>query len=209
MPTLLLIRHGENELSRRGILAGRMSGVHLNVSGLAQAEELARSLGKLPIRAVYSSPLERALETARPLAKVLRLPVLRDSGLIESDVGKWQGRSVRRLALSGYWRLVQRSPSRAGHPGGESFIQTQTRIVGALEAICKRHRSRDLVACVLHSDPIKLAVAHYIGLPLDYFQRLGCDPASVTMISIGPSSARLVWLNRQPPFTLPAGGSAR
>ena len=80
------------------------------------------------------------------------------------------------------------------------MVETQARVVSALEAICARHTSRELVACVFHSDPIKLAVAHYIGLPLDHFQRLGCDTASVTLLAVGTSSARLVWLNRRPPF---------
>ncbi len=200
MTLLLLIRHGENDFSKRGVLAGRRPGVHLNDKGRQQAQELARSLSGLPIRAIYSSPLERAVETAEPLATALGLPVQRASGLIESDVGAWEGKAVRRLALSKYWRLIQTSPSRAGHPGGETFIQTQTRIVGAVAAICAKQRAKDMIACVLHADPIKLAVAHYIGIPLDNFQRLGCDPASVTLLAVGASTARLIWLNRQPPF---------
>lgn len=82
-------------------------------------------------------------------------------------------------------------------------MEVQVRIIAALEVICARHRPRDMIACVLHSDPIKLAVAHYVGLPLDNFQRLTCDPASVTMLVMSPGTARLVWLNRQPPFVLP------
>jgi len=209
MPSLLLIRHGENDLAKRGVLAGRLPGVHLNEAGRKQAQELAEALGRLPIKAVYSSPLERALETAEPLARALRVGIQRDPGLIESNVGRWEGKSVRRLALSKYWRIVQRSPSRAGHPGGESFVETQTRVVSALEEICAKHKARDLIACVMHSDPIKLAVAHYIGLPLDHFQRLVCDPASVTLLALGPSSARLIWLNRQPPFTIPASAYSK
>jgi len=209
MPALLLIRHGENDLAKRGVLAGRLPGVHLNEAGRKQAQELAEALGRLPIKAVYSSPLERALETAEPLARALRIGIQRDPGLIESNVGRWEGKSVHRLALNKYWRIVQRSPSRAGHPGGESFVQTQTRVVSALEAICAKHKARDLIACVMHSDPIKLAVAHYIGLPLDNFQRLVCDPASVTLLTLGPSSARLIWLNQQPPFTTPASAYSK
>ena len=74
---------------------------------------------------------------------------------------------------------ISASAARARHPGGESLLETQARVVSALEAICARHAARELVACVFHSDPIKLAVAHFIGLPLDHFQRLGCDTASV------------------------------
>lgn len=202
MPVVLLIRHGENEYARRGRLAGRLPGIHLNASGQEQAERLAESLAKTPIRAVYSSPLERALETAGPLAAQHHLRVEMAPGLIESDVGSWEGKSVRRLALSAYWRVVQQSPSRARHPDGETFVQTQARVVQAIDAICAAHKPKDLIACVFHSDPIKLAIAHYIGLPLDRFQRLGCDPASVSLLQIGPSSARLIWLNRQPPFAL-------
>jgi probable phosphomutase (TIGR03848 family) len=206
---LLLIRHGENDLAKRGVLAGRRAGVHLNDRGRKQAEELGRALGGLPIRALYSSPLERAMETAAPIAKALGLRIQRAPGLIETDVGHWEGKSVRRLALTKYWRIVQGSPSRAGHPGGETFMEVQLRIVAALETICARHQPRHMVACVLHSDPIKLAVAHFLGLPLDNFQRLTCDPASVTMLVVTPGNARLVWLNRQPPFELPKASAGR
>jgi probable phosphomutase (TIGR03848 family) len=202
MPILLLIRHGANDYSKRGLLAGRLPEVHLNEAGQEQALALAQSLGGLPIKAVYTSPLERARETAEPLGRELGLKVRVDAGLVETDVGRWQGKSIRRLAMTNNWRIVQRSPSRAAHPGGESFMATQTRVVSALDAICLEFKLADLVACVFHSDPIKLAVAHYIGLPLDHFQRLVCDPASVTMLHVAPASAHLVWLNRQPPFAL-------
>ena len=209
MTILLLIRHGENDLAKRGVLAGRRAAVHLNDKGRGQAEELGQALGGLPIRAIYSSPLERAVETAGPLANALGLRIQRAPGLIETDVGRWEGKSVRRLALSKYWSIVQRSPSRAGHPGGETFMEVQLRIVAALDSICGRHKPRHIVACVLHSDPIKLAVAHYLGLPLDNFQRLTCDPASVTMLVLSPGSARLVWLNRQPPVVVPRASAGR
>ena len=202
MPLLLLIRHAENDYSKRGRLAGRLPGVHLNERGRGQALDLAEALRGAPIKALYSSPLQRALETANPIGRVLDLAVQREPGLIEADVGEWQGRSLRRLALTKKWRTFQQSASRARHPGGESILETQARVVVALEAICSRHPSRELVACVFHSDPIKLAVAHYIGLPLDHFQRLGCDTASVTLLAVSTTSARLLWLNRQPPFDL-------
>ncbi len=196
---MLLIRHGENDYSKKARLAGRLPGIHLNEKGRKQAEDLAEALKAAPIKAVYSSPLERALETAEPIAKVLGKTVKVEAGLLESDVGEWQGKSVRRLALTRYWKIIQRSPSRAGHPGGETFMQTQARIVAALDAICAKYKPRDLVACVFHADPIKLAVAHYIGLPLDHFQRLGCDTGSATLLAVGESGAQLLWMNRRPP----------
>jgi broad specificity phosphatase PhoE len=204
MALLLLIRHGENEYTKRGRLAGRLRGVHLNERGMQQAQELAKALRGAHVKALYSSPLERALETAKPIAHELDLVVQRHAGLLESDVGQWQGRSIRRLALTKAWRVFQRAPSRARHPGGESLLETQTRVVSALEEICGDHKARDLVACVLHSDPIKLAVAHFIGLPLDHMQRLSCDTASTTLLAIDSLGGRLIWLNRRAPFSFPA-----
>jgi probable phosphoglycerate mutase len=203
MPLLLLIRHGENDYSKRGLLAGRLPGIHLNERGRKQSEELATALAQVPIKGVFSSPLERALETAEPVARARHLVVKIEAGLLEANVGKWEGKSVRRLALTRYWRIVQRAPSRAGHPGGETFLQTQSRIVSALDSICAGYGSRDIVACILHADPIKLAVAHYIGLPLDSFQRLACETASVTLLVVAESGAQLIWLNQRPPFSFP------
>ncbi len=205
MPLLLLIRHGENDYSRTGRLAGRMPDIHLNERGRQQAEALAKALANAPITAVYSSPLERAFETAEPIAKGHGLDVIQTAGLMEANVGEWQGKSVRRLALLKYWRVVQNAPSRARHPGGESFAETQVRIVSTLDGICSKHKERAMIACVFHSDPIKLAVAHYIGMPLDHFQRLACDTGSVTMLAVSMSSAHLIWLNRRPPFEFPGG----
>lgn len=200
MPILLLIRHGENDYSKKGRFAGRLPGIHLNDRGQKQADELGKALAETPIKAIYSSALERAMETAAPIAQARKLNIIQEPGLMESNVGKWQGQSIRKLALTKYWKIVQHAPSRAGHPGGESFLQTQTRITSALDAICAKYKPRDIIACVFHADPIKLAIAHYIGLPLDHFQRLGCDTASLTMLSVGESGASLMKLNQHPPF---------
>lgn len=204
MPILLLIRHGENDYSKTGRLAGRLPGVRLNERGRQQAEQLAKALANAPLAAVYSSPLERAMETAEAIAQSHDLRVGQIPGLLEANIGDWQGKSIRRLALTKYWRVIQGAPSRARHPGGESFAETQTRIVSALEEVMARHKDRDFIACVFHADPIKLAVAHYIGLPLDNFQRLACDTCSVTMLALSQVSAHLVWLNRRPPFEFPS-----
>ena len=68
MPAILLIRHGENEYVKTGRRAGRKDGVHLNEKGRAQAQALAEALAHIPLKAVYSSPLDRTMETAAPLA---------------------------------------------------------------------------------------------------------------------------------------------
>ncbi len=200
MPLLLLIRHGENDYTKTHKLAGRLPKVHLNEQGQKQAQALADALTQVPIKAIYSSPLERAMETAQPIAKSVGLTVQKEKGLLETDVGDWQGRSLKRLYLLKHWKVVQRAPSRAQFPNGETFYECQTRIVHAIDTILSSHKPKDIVACVFHADPIKLAVAYYIGLPLDQFQRLGCDTGSVSALYIGEMGANLIKLNQRPPF---------
>lgn len=200
MPILLLIRHGENDYTKTHKLAGHLPGVHLNERGQKQAQELAEALTEVPIKAIYSSPLERAQETAAPIAAARKLEVQIEAGLIETNVGKWQGKSLAALRLQKHWKVVQHAPSRAQFPEGETFYECQSRVVSALDAIIRRHKPQDIIACVFHADPIKLAVAHYIGMPLDQFQRLGCDTGSIAVLQVGEMGAILIKLNQRPPF---------
>ena len=202
MPTLLLIRHGENDFVKTGKLAGRLPNVHLNARGKKQAEALGEALKNVPLCAVYSSPLERAVETATPIANTHRLEVQVEAGLTETGVGKWEGRSWKVLRLTKAWKTIQSAPSRFQFPEGETFYGCQARVVAALEAILHRHKPQEAIACVFHADPIKLAIAHFLGLPLDQFQRLGCETGSVSVLHVGESGASLVKLNQRPPFDL-------
>jgi probable phosphomutase (TIGR03848 family) len=195
MPTLLLIRHGENEYVKKGRLAGRLPGVHLNATGRSQAQSVADRLAKAPIKAIYSSPLERALETAEPLARCLGLETIPRAGFLETDYGEWEGQTLKSLRRLKLWRTVQSAPSLARFPGGESFAECQRRVCQEIEWICSQHEAKDLVACIFHADPIKLAVAFYLGLPLDQFQRLSSSPASITTLIIGEASSHLANLN--------------
>jgi probable phosphomutase (TIGR03848 family) len=195
MTTLYLIRHAENDwIGRR--LPGWTRGLHLNARGHAQAAALAEILAPVRLTAIYSSPLERAMETARPLARAKRLEIVRRPGLAEMRVGSWQGQPLRRLRRRKLWPVIQFTPSLARFPGGESFVEGQARVVGELERICAGHRSpRSAVACFSHADIIKLAVAHYLGLPLDLFQRLAVEPASITVVHVTEGRALVVRLN--------------
>ena len=206
MPLLLLIRHGENDFVKTGKLPGQSAGIHLNERGQKQAEALSEALKVIPIKAIYSSPLERAMETAGPIARARSLEIVSDPGLRDADVGRWQGKSLRALRLTNAWKIVQQSPSRFTFPEGESFMSVQTRIVNTLENIARKHnKPKDIVAVVFHADPIKLAVAHFLGLPLDHFQRLSCDTGSLTALYAGEMGANLIQLSRRPPFDfLPA-----
>ena len=202
MPLVLLIRHGENEFVKSGKLAGRLPDVHLNERGRQQAAELAKALFNVPLKAIYGSPLERAVETAKPIAEAHKLEVQLRPDLMDTNIGKWQGRTLKQVRRLKKWKIVQQTPSRFTFPEGESFLQNQTRIVTCLDEIAASHKPKDIVVVVFHADPIKLAVAHYLGMPLDHFQRLGCDTASVTVLYLSETGAHLIKLNQKPPFDL-------
>lgn len=201
MPLLLLIRHGENDFVKTGRLPGQSAGIHLNENGQKQAQALGEALTHVPIKAIYASPLERALETAEPIAASHKLPIQQEAGLMDANVGKWQGKSIRALRLTNAWKVVQHAPSRFTFPEGESFVDVQTRIADTLEGIIRKHKNpKDIVAVIFHADPIKLAVSHFLGLPLDHFQRLSCDTGSLTAIFAGEMGANLLKLNQRPPY---------
>lgn len=202
MTTLLLIRHGDNDHLKKNILYGNMPGVHLNERGLQQAQDLATALKSIPLKAIYSSPLDRALETASPLAEATGLPIQVIPQLADPELGEWTGRSLKELRRLKAWKVVQQNPSQFRFPGGESFPEVQVRIVAALEQIRAAHKKNDHIAVIFHADPIKLALAHYLGMPLDNFQRISVDTGSVSVLGIVKTEARLVALNLKPPFQL-------
>lgn len=196
MAHLLLIRHGENEYTRTGKLAGWTAGVNLNETGQKQAAALVERLKGVPIKHIYSSPLERAQETAAPLAQALGLKVEIRPGLGEVRYGQWTGKSLKMLARTKLWRVVQSLPSAMEFPEGETMRGAQLRMVNALEAIARAHPNpKAVVAVFSHSDPIKLAVAYYLGMPLDLFQRIHISTCSVTLLRLGQGQPSLVKLN--------------
>lgn len=197
MTEIILIRHGEVEALRKGKFYGRKPGVHLNAAGQAQAKALAAILKGQKLSAVYSSPLDRALETAKPIAKAHKLEVTGRWGLEETDLGEWLGKSIKRLKRGKNWQDLQYRPSRFRFPGGESIQEQQARLVSEIEEILAMHKAKDRIVCVSHADPIKLIVAFYLGLPMDLFQRISIGPASVSRLHFTDGHFRLGSLNER------------
>jgi broad specificity phosphatase PhoE len=195
MAIFLLIRHGENDYFLQKRLPGRLPGIHLNEKGKAQAQTLAESLAKKSIKAVYSSPMERAFETAEPLARALNLPVQIHQGLNELNCGDWQGKTFKQLGRLNAWKVVQESPSLARFPGGGTFLETQQHICSALLEIQSSFADKDLVACFSHCDTIQLGVSFFLGMPLDNFRHIGVEVASITTLYLGKEKPFLASLN--------------
>jgi probable phosphomutase (TIGR03848 family) len=201
MPTILLIRHSENDYVKTRRLAGRLPGIHLNEKGQAQAQALAEKLANVPIKAIYSSPLERAMETARPVAAALHLEIIPCDGLMEINFGEWQGKTLKSLQRLKIWKTVLNSPSLMRFPGGETFANAQNRIINQIEELCQPYGPEDIFICVSHADVIRLAIAYYIGLPLDCFQRLHISPGSLNVLHISENRSGLFTLNYDPSFS--------
>lgn len=182
MTRLLLIRHAPTPETGTK-LTGRLPGVSLGESGIAVAKATADRLAEVKVKAIYSSPIERTWETAIEVAKPHQLKPIKHNGFIEVDYGNWSGRTLKSLYKLKAWRTVQLTPSRMVFPGGESIAGAQARAVEACEELAAKH-NKDTIAVVSHSDIIKSIVAHYLGSPLDQFQRIGTNPGSVTVLEL-------------------------
>jgi probable phosphoglycerate mutase len=182
-PTLVLfVRHGLTATTGKK-LPGRAPALHLAAEGRRQADAVAGRLRALSrIAAVYASPLERARETAQPIATARGLRVRVEPGLADLDVGDWTGRPLGRLRRRREWAVIQRHPSGFRFPGGESFAGMQARMVATIATLCDRHPGQTIVV-VSHADPIKAVVSHAVGAHLDLFQRIAIAPASITAIA--------------------------
>lgn len=199
MGRVLLVRHATTaETGTR--LTGRIPGVPLDERGRVSAERLARRLAPVRLAAIYSSPIDRAWETAAAIAATHRLTPIREDGVIEVDYGDWSGRTLKSLYPLKAWRTVQTTPSRMRFPNGEHLADAQRRALAAVERIAAAHR-KQTVAVVTHADVVKSVVGHVLGAPLDLFGRIGVAPASVTVLDFpaqGPPTVRAVNTNGDP-----------
>lgn len=195
LTTIILVRHATTT-STGVVLPGRAPGLHLAEAGHAQASALAErltTLAKKPV-ALYVSPLERARETAAPLAKSLGLRPKTERGLLECDFGAWTGKRLATLRRRREWHAVQNAPSTFRFPDGESFAEMQQRVWATLERLAARHRHRTIVA-VSHADPIKAAITFAQGVPLDLFQRTVIAPCSLSVIAFTDSTPVVLCVN--------------
>jgi probable phosphoglycerate mutase len=193
MTTFLLIRHAAHDAVTH-TLVGRQPGVTLSPMGRQQAQQLAARLAALPVTAIYSSPLARAMQTAEPLAMRLQLDIQCSEGFSEIDFGAWAGQRFDALASDPRWERWNSYRSGAPLPDGGLMLQVQARAVAALVELHRLH-SEQTVAIVSHSDVIKAALSHYLGAPLDLLQRIEISPASVSILALHEWGAQVMRLN--------------
>jgi probable phosphoglycerate mutase len=193
MTTLFLLRHGLTAVTGKK-LYGQTRGISLDERGLAQAEQLVARFSPVRVTAVYSSPLERCIETVEPLANARGLPVIERDGLIEMDAGTWTNRPLAQLRRTRLWRDVMDRPSHFRFPDGDSFAEAQARVLAEIHAIAARH-PRGRVVVGTHGDIVRMLVSHFTGAHLDLFQRTMSDPASVSVVHVGQGHPRVLLVN--------------
>lgn len=146
------------------------------------------------LTAVYSSPLERAMETAAPIALLAGLPVRTSEAFAEIQFGEWTGRTLDELSNISEWRRFNTQRSVMRIPGGELMLEVQARVLTEMETMRARHPD-GYVAIVSHMDVIKAAIAHFAGIHLDLLFRFEIAPASVSVVEMNEYGPRIVSLN--------------
>jgi probable phosphoglycerate mutase len=192
MTRLLLIRHGQTAAIGR-YLSGTAPGTPLTESGRGQVRRLSERLRGVPIAAVVSSPMTRALETAAAIAEVQKVPVQTDAALTEFEVGGWTGRTFDDLQGQPEWHRFNGLRSLVRAPGGELMLDVQQRAVTALLGLAAQHPDAT-VAVVSHGDVIRAAVMFFLGMPLDLVHRIDISPARVSIVVMDGRAAPVVQL---------------
>jgi probable phosphoglycerate mutase len=191
--TFHLVRHAAHD--RVGsVLCGRMPGVHLGEVGREQARRLARRFANENVASVQTSPLERARETAEPIAAATGAAVAVNEGILEIEFGEWTGRTFETLGGDARWAAWNGARAVNRPPGGEAMLEVQARVIAALEALRAAYPDRTLVV-VSHADVIKAALLYHLGLPVDAYGRFDIDPASVSTLAVGDWGSRLIRMN--------------
>jgi len=193
MTTFLLIRHGLTDAVGHS-MTGHEPGVHLNALGRDQAASLPRRLGSVPLAAIYASPLERTRETAQPVADARGLPVQIEPRFIEVDFGGWTNQRFADMASDPGWVLYNAYRGVTRPPRGEGLLDVQRRTVDALLELQARHPG-DVVAVFSHADTIRAMLLYFLGMPVDFVQRLELSPARISVLQLGACAPRVLQVN--------------
>jgi broad specificity phosphatase PhoE len=194
MTNVLLIRHATYDMMGKTIL-GRTPEIQLNDEGTREAEQLAEKLSLLPIDAIYSGPLERARQTAQPLARILNLPLQVATEFNELDMGEWTDVTLAKLDFIPEWHTWNARRSEITPPAGESMQQVQERVLEKITNLSNQFRC---IAIFTHGDVIRAALTYYLGMHLDLLLRFQIDPASVSLVQMHQDCAIVRMLNWVP-----------
>ena len=192
---IILVRHGQTRFNREERVQGR-SDAPLDSQGVVQATLLARRLKAAPVRAVYSSPLRRAVETAAAIAREHDLSVEIEDGLIEMDVGELDGVTFQELRarhddLLKAWR---RDAGAVRMPRGETALEVQARAWPVVQRAAAAHPQGAAVV-VSHAFALQALICKALGLPLAHLERVRHDVAALSILRFQDGNIALAALN--------------
>lgn len=200
---LFLVRHGATDATEEGRFSGS-TGAELSQQGRWQAARLGERLAEQPIAAIYSSPLSRALETARIIAGHCRLePIIRD-GLREIGHGRWEGltRDEVELRFTDEYAAWEADPFTFAPEGGESGVSVLARALPVIREMVTAHTGHQLLV-VSHKATLRLVLSSLLGFDArGYRDRLDQSPACVNVVDFkDPVRARLMLFNDTSHYT--------
>ncbi len=180
--TLFLVRNADTDFSRDRRVAGRRD-IGLSAEGRAQSARLRDALtGRFDIAEIMASPLPRAVETAEILATTFGLGVVRDPRLIDFDAGRWEGQSHQEIAGSNEYRRFIDDPVSESIPGGERISDVRDRVVAAVSQALADNELGANIMLVSHAGPLRVLLAHYLGMNLTHYHRLRLSPSSLSIL---------------------------
>ena len=182
MTSIYLVRHGQTAWNREEIFRGRTD-VPLDETGLRQAELAAEYFKGMEICGVYSSPLSRAWETARKIAKLHNLKVEPLEGIVDLSFGNWEGHSHKEIQRNDKetYRLWREEPHRVRLPGGESLDDVRAKAMASLEEVIRSHSGKTLVL-VSHRVVNKVLICGILGLDNSHFWQIAQDTTAINLI---------------------------
>jgi broad specificity phosphatase PhoE len=184
---LFLVRHGETADNTQMRYLG-ISDASLTDNGMSQAQKAASALSGLPIDAIISSPLRRAIDTATIIHAACGKEIRVDNRLAEGSFGSWEGRTRDEVLALGQrdaeMLLHWESDPECAPPGGESIKSIRTRVVSLVEELAEEFQNSSVVV-VSHVGPIKALLSAVLDAPLQSMRRLFLDPGTISAVEWG------------------------
>ena len=179
---IIFLRHGQAINNTKRLLAGRTPGVPLTENGIKQAERIARFVKPFNISAIYSSPIERAENTAAIVAKHNSLEYKVDERLIELDMGKFTGMPYDEIfeKHGNVFLKFYDGELEIAHNGVETFAQVKKRVLSMIDHVLKEHQDEN-VLLVTHMDPIKAMISSIMNANANSMFELIIENASLTV----------------------------
>ena len=189
MSRIFLLRHAQSLANEKGILAGRMESVALSMRGVSERAELENRLHGAKFDQIFSSPMQRCLET---IVNLFPSPKI-TAEFQEVDYGDWTGKRMSALATKRAWQEIHKNPASVRFPNGETLPEVQTRALLGIDIHINQKRKNILIST--HADVVKVLILHALGTHLNNIDKIQISNASVSILDIHGRDFRVVKVN--------------